>query len=261
MREHEASIEQQALVQRQFGATANAYLSSSVHAAGADLERLCGMAGELRPARVLDLGCGAGHVSYALARGGAAEVTAYDLSTEMLAVVAAEARRLGHTNIATRAGRAEQLPFPDASFDWIVSRYSAHHWLDLPCALAEVARVCRTGGRCIFVDVIAPEAALLDTVLQTVEILRDPSHVRDCRLSEWRRLLNEAGFTVTDIHGWKLTMEFASWVSRMATPPERVAALHAVFTELPDETRRYFSVAADHSFSIDSAWMEGVKAG
>jgi ubiquinone/menaquinone biosynthesis C-methylase UbiE len=251
--------DQHALVGKQFGSTAAAYLASSVHAAGADLERLSRLAQELRPARVLDLGSGAGHVSYALARGGAVEVVAYDLAPEMLAVVAAEARQRGHANILIEAGPAERLPFADASFDWVVSRYSAHHWLDLPRALAEAARVCKSDGRCIVIDVVAPESALFDTVLQTIEILRDPSHVRDHRVSEWRRLLAEAGFLVTESHAWKLPMGFASWVGRMAAPAERVAALNTVFAGLPEEARRYFSVAADHSFSIDSAWIECVK--
>jgi hypothetical protein len=52
MSRRQASIEQQALVGRQFGATADTYLSSSVHSAAADLERLCRIAGELRPARL-----------------------------------------------------------------------------------------------------------------------------------------------------------------------------------------------------------------
>jgi hypothetical protein len=122
-----------------------------------------------------------------------------------------------------------------------------------------VARVCKPGGRCIFIDVVAPESALLDTVLQTLEILRDPSHVRDHRRSEWRRMLAAVGFTVTESDAWKLPMHFAAWVARMATSAERIAALHTVLSGLPDEAHRYFNVEADNSFSIDGAWIEGVK--
>jgi len=261
MGKHETASGQHRLVSRQFGTTAKAYLASGVHAAGADLERLVRRAHELRPARVLDLGCGAGHVSYALARGGAGEIVAYDLAAEMLAVVAAEAQQRGHLQIATEQGPAERLPFAAGSFDWVVSRYSAHHWLDLPRALAEAARVCKPEGRCIIIDVVAPESALFDTVLQTIEMLRDPSHVRDHRVSEWRRLLAEAGFALTACDGWKLPMGFASWVGRIAASAERVAALGTVFAGLPEEARRYFAVEPDHSFAIDSAWLESVKAG
>ncbi|MGA2708466.1 MAG: methyltransferase domain-containing protein [Steroidobacteraceae bacterium] len=249
------------LVDRQFGATAAAYLTSSVHATGADLDDLAALAAAERPPQVLDLGCGAGHVSFALARGGAGRVVAYDLSAEMLGVVAAEALARGHANVETRTGSAESLPFAASSFDWIVSRYSAHHWLDLPRALAAAARVLVPGGRLIAIDVVAPEAPLLDTVLQALEILRDASHVRNYRISEWRQMLTKAGFGAPSVHGWKLPLEFNSWVRRIATPPERVLALKSVIKALPAEAREYFRIDAEFGFATDCAWIEARKAG
>src|ERR1700722_2839309 len=131
-------MDQQELTSRQFGTTASHYLTSAVHAAGADLDRLEGFAASLRASRILDVGSGAGHASFALARGGAHKVVAYDLSTDMLAIVASQAAARGHAAIETRAGPAEHLPFADASFDAVVTRFSAHHWLDWARALAEV---------------------------------------------------------------------------------------------------------------------------
>ena len=61
-------MQQPELAVRQFGSKADDYLRSTVHAAGADLERVVGIAQRLQAADALDLGCGAGHVSYALAR-------------------------------------------------------------------------------------------------------------------------------------------------------------------------------------------------
>ena len=173
---------QQALTERQFGASASAYLTSAVHAGGADLDALAERAAAGRPGEVLDLGCGAGHASFALARGGAGRVVAYDLSREMLEVVAEEAARRGHAGLVTRQGPAEQLPFESGRFDWVATRYSAHHWRDVPAALAEARRVLKPRGRLFVIDIVAPESPLLDTVLQSVEFLRDASHVRNYRL-------------------------------------------------------------------------------
>lgn len=256
-----APPDQHELVDRQFGTTAAAYLTSRVHAAGKDLDELASRAAASRPPQVLDLGCGAGHVSFALARGGAGRVLAYDLSERMLDVVAAEARSRGHSNIVTRAGPAEDLPFDDESFDWVVTRFSAHHWLDLRGALAEAARVLEPAGRLIVIDVVAPETPLLDTVLQTLEILRDASHVRNYRVSEWQALFAAAGFGAPSVRGWKLPLEFASWVQRIATPPERVLALRAVFAELPAEAREYFRVDQELGFAIDCCWLEAQLGG
>ncbi|KEA40832.1 SAM-dependent methyltransferase, partial [Pseudomonas aeruginosa] len=166
------------VVQRQFGAQAAAYLSSAVHAQGEEFALLRDALAGRPEARVLDLGCGAGHVSFQVAAL-AGEVVAYDLSAEMLAVVAQSAAERGMANIRTEQGKAESLPFADGEFDFVFSRYSTHHWRDVGLALREVRRVLKPGGVAIFVDVAAPGQALPDTFLQTVELLRDTSHVRN----------------------------------------------------------------------------------
>lgn len=249
-------MDQHALTVRQFGSTAARYLTSPVHSSGADLQRLVEFSRESRLSSALDLGCGAGHASYALARGGVNRVVAYDLSPQMLAVTAAEAGVRGHGQIETRSGPAERLPFPDTSFDLVVTRYSAHHWSDALAAVHEAARVLRPGGTLIVIDVLAPENALMDTVLQTIEILRDLSHVRDYRESEWRGMLEAANFARPDVHRWRLDMEFDSWVARIGTIPARVDALKVVLDELPSEARDYFAVRPDRSFAVDSGWLE-----
>jgi ubiquinone/menaquinone biosynthesis C-methylase UbiE len=247
------------LAARQFGDTAANYLSSSVHANGIDLDRLEALTRRLQATRALDLGCGAGHAGFALARGGVASLIAYDVSQQMLNVVEREALARGHPQIATRRGAADQLPFGDASFDLIVTRYSAHHWPSVPAAVAEVVRVLRAGGTLVVIDVIAPESALLDSTLQTLELLRDMSHVRNYRASEWRSMLSVPGLTHVSCDLWKLALEFDSWVRRIATPERRVDALRTVLDDLPAEARDYFSVAADGSFSSDALWIEAVR--
>jgi len=249
-------MQQQPMTAHLFGSNADKYLNSSVHSTGLDLDRLMNAVVARRATRVLDLGCGAGHASYALARAGANEVVAYDLAPAMLAIVAAEARTRGHAHIQTSLGPAENLPFADAGFDLVVTRYSAHHWLDMPGGIHEAARVLKTGGTMIVIDVLSPESPLLDTVLQTVEILRDPSHVRNYRESEWRRTLAAEGFSEPTSHRWRLPMEFDDWVARIGTSAARIEALKTVFDELPAEARDYFLVGANRSFSIDAIWLE-----
>jgi ubiquinone/menaquinone biosynthesis C-methylase UbiE len=249
-------VDQQQLTVKQFGARAASYLSSAVHSKGADLDRLTELVRNSKPQCVLDLGGAAGHASSAAPAGGAPRVVAYDPSADMLAVVAAEAARRGFANLETQVGAAEVLPFESETFDLIVTRYSAHHWADVPKALAECARVARPGARLVVIDLVAPEPPLLDTSLQVLEVLRDASHVRDYRVSEWRRMQEEAGFRPPEITTWKLTMEYNSWIGRIGTPPERVAALSAVFAALPSDVKQYFQVTPDQSFVTDSAWFE-----
>ena len=259
-------MQQPALVAQQFGATASAYLSSPVHAQGADLARLHTLAATLtgsskRPV-VLDIGCGAGHAGFAVAPA-AASVTAFDLSPQMLAVVDGVARERGFDHLRTVQGDVTALPFDDAAFCMVVTRFSAHHWRDVPAALREVRRVLKPGGLFVVIDITAPETPLHDTTLQAVELLRDGSHVRDYRPSEWQQMLADAGFTVpasaaTD--SWKLTMQFDQWTARMRTPAERVTAIRSLLRSAPQESRDYFAVQADDSFTIDASLFAARKA-
>jgi len=245
-------MKQSAVAAKQFGDTAAAYLTSAVHAQGEDLQAAKAMVGSMENAVVLDLGCGGGHVSFAVAPV-ASSVVACDLSEQMLAVVAAAARERGLANIVTQQAQAETLPFADASFDIVITRFSAHHWSDVPAGLREAHRVLRSRGRLVVIDIAAPEHPLHDTTLQAVELLRDASHVRDYRVSEWNDMLRAAGFAAEHVRSWKLKMVFADWIARMRTPPERVTAIRSLFASAPDETRHYFSVEADDSFTIDAA--------
>ena len=252
-------MDQQELTVKQFGSNAELYLASEVHSKGVDLDQVVAVAQQRRSVRALDLGCGAGHVAYALARGGAVRVVAYDPSSVMLNVVAEEALRRRHDALETIVGAAEKLPFEDGSFDLVLTRYSAHHWADVPRALEECARVIAPGGRLIVIDVVAPQSPLLDTSLQVIEFLRDASHVRNYRVSEWREMHKAAGFAEPSCRSWKTAIDFQTWIARIGTSPERVAALRAVFPALPREALDYYKVTDGFSFQFDSAWIESTK--
>lgn len=238
------------VVEQQFGSQALAYLNSQVHAQGAEFDLLRSLVPGNHTAQVLDLGCGAGHVSFQLAPL-AAELTAYDLSTDMLAVVASSAAERGLANIRTEQGVAEQLPFADASFDMVASRFSAHHWSDVGLAMREVRRVLKPGGVAAVVDVIAPGRPLLDTYLQSVELLRDTSHVRDYTLVEWQHFLGDAGLSLQGARRQRLRMDFAAWVERMRTPVPLRQAIRHLQVSVGQEVRDYFEISEDGSFSID----------
>lgn len=240
------------LAERQFSPRAAAYVASAVHAAGEDLDQLRSFAAAHRFARALDLGCGGGHVSFAMAAH-VASVTAYDLSAAMLAAVAAEAAARGLGNIATCQGEAEALPFADAWFDFAATRYSAHHWLDVPAALAQAHRVLKPGAPLLVMDAVAPDNVLCDTFLQTIEMLRDPSHARDYSVPDWLAMLSAAGFAPQAPQRRRVHIDFASWIARMQTPKVQADAILALIAQAPDRVRTHFALEADGSFWLDTA--------
>ncbi|MBD8873430.1 class I SAM-dependent methyltransferase [Rhodanobacter sp. DHB23] len=258
-------MEHQGAVVRQFGSQAQAYLSSSVHAQGRDLGQLAELAARVAAgASALDLGCGAGHASFALAPH-VAEVVAYDLSHDMLAVVAQAAATRGLASLRVQQGPAERLPFADGSFALVASRYSAHHWSDVGAALREAARVLAPGGTLCLIDVVGPQgphAPLLDSHLQALELLRDTSHVRDYSRLEWRAMLAGAGLALQDEHDWRLDIGFSSWLARMRTPPALEAAIRQLLAHAPDEVLAHYQVdPATLDFRLESAMFVAQRIG
>jgi SAM-dependent methyltransferase len=248
---------QEAFVAAQFGAVSAAYVASPVHATGADLARIAEAVRGRGCAKLLDMGCGGGHVSFAVAPH-VGEVTAVDLSSEMLRDVTDEAARRGLANIVPRQASVEQLPYADARFDAVVSRFSAHHWRHWRVGLAEARRVLKPGGLAIFVDVVTPDDPLLDTNFQGLELLRDPSHVRNHTIPAWREALAVAGFSLGTVTPRRLHLEFSSWVARIGAPPVHVAAIRSLQHMMSAEVRAYFEIQDDGSFTIDTASFEAV---
>jgi len=245
------------VVEAQFGPRAKAYVESAVHSQGADLEAMGTLAQNAELA--LDLGAGGGHVSYALARH-ARRVIATDLSSEMLAAVARTAREKGLSNIETAQAPAEHLPFEEETFDFVASRFSAHHWRDFDAGLREARRTLKRGGRAAFVDVYAPGQALFDTHLQAIELLRDHSHVRDYTSAQWLDTLGRSGFAVEVCRTWRLRMDFPVWIARMQTPDVNVKAIRALQIAASTETKAHFAIEPDGSFSLDMLMIEASTA-
>ena len=241
------SITHEALVASQFGPRARAYLESPDHANGADLDRLASLVAAKPGGRVLDLGCGGGHVSFAVA----------SFSVDMLSAVCGEAARRGFAQIRTEQGAAEALPFPDADFDFVLTRFSAHHWDDLAAGLHEIRRVLKPSGTAVVVDTVSPGTpALHDTFLQTIELLRDPSHVRDYSVAEWLEALQTAGLHPAVPITSRLRLDFARWVARIGTPDVQVNAIRTLQEKAPVEIVERYEIEADGSFKLDTALIE-----
>lgn len=239
---------------KSFSSNAERYLTSPVHSAGADLDFLARSVAALDQPKVLDLGCGAGHASFATAPF-AREVVAFDLTAGMLEITAAAAKERGFSNISTTQGSVEELPFNSQQFDFVMSRYSAHHWNDVPRALQDVKRVLKPGGQVCVIDTTGAPSPLLDTHLQSVELARDPSHVRSYTDAEWLSFFQAASFVARIEQKWRLVLEFTSWVSRIGTSAEGIAAIRSLWSRSPSEVRDYFKLQGDLSFELDVAMI------
>ena len=112
--------------------------------------------------KVLDVAIGTGLVSRQIVRilGARGEVIGIDPSAGMLA---SAARGLG---IGLMRGRAEALPFADASFDFLAFGFALRHVEDMQAAFGEFRRVLRPGGRLLALEITRPEGRIAQRLLR-----------------------------------------------------------------------------------------------
>jgi ubiquinone/menaquinone biosynthesis C-methylase UbiE len=101
---------------------------------------------------VLDVGTGPGVLLIELAtRRPDLRLAGVDLSADMIAAATRNLEPFGD-RVTARVGDVTSLPFPDRSFDLVVSTLSLHHWDDPKAAVPELARILRPGGRAYIYD-------------------------------------------------------------------------------------------------------------
>jgi ubiquinone/menaquinone biosynthesis C-methylase UbiE len=229
-------------VQDIFGASADAYVTSEVHAKGASLDRLVALLKPQPDWQALDVATGGGHTAFVLAPH-VSQVIATDITPEMLANTAKGAEDRGLTNVSTETADAEDLPFSDDWFDLVTCRIAAHHFPDNGRFLLEAARVLKPGGRMALVDNVVPGSKLrgkkadmqreAGRYVNAFEKLRDPSHGRALSVYEWLDLFVSAGFS--DIHQetHRKKMDFDSWTNRLHVTLENRIRLKAMLLQAP----------------------------
>lgn len=141
--------------------------------------------------RVLEVGCGAGHLTRRLAERGV-DVTGIDANPN--------ASEIADTD-RVRTMRAEALDFPDDSFGAIVSVHAIEHIPDLDAALQEMGRVLRPGGRALFIYPAEPIMGLYaiptSIILHGNPLRARQVHCQKLWPSKLRRLVGGLGWIET----------------------------------------------------------------
>ena len=155
---------------------------------------------------VLDVACGPGIVSCALAAI-AGHVTGLDVVPAMLDQASQLEQRKGLHNVRWQLGSATALPFANDTFSLVVTRYSFHHLLDPAAALREMSRVCQPGGRVVVADV-TPESGKA-AGFDELERWRDPSHTRALPLDDLLQMGGAQGLKLHKSGSYRLVVSVA----------------------------------------------------
>jgi ubiquinone/menaquinone biosynthesis C-methylase UbiE len=224
--------DQKIKVREQFGASADEYAKSEVHAKGESLSLLVDLVEPRSDWRVLDIATGAGHTAMAIAPR-VERVVATDITREMALKASELSFSRGINNMDVCMADAESMPFRDSSFDLVTCRIALHHFSDAQKAIHEAARILKPGAVFGLDDNIVIEGGPAEEYYNSFEKIRDPSHNRVYTLSELKSILENEGLDVVSTGHVAKEMEFQDWANRQHVNGRDKERLMSMLHDLP----------------------------
>jgi len=182
---------------------------------------------------VLDVACGPGLVVCAFARV-VRHATGIDLTPAMIDRARAVQAEQGLSNVTWRVGDVLPLPYPDASFSIVTSRFAFHHLPDPLAVLCEMQRVCEPGGRVVVIDLTASPDPQKAAAFHRMEMLRDPSHVRALSLAELQDLFTRGALPAPRTAFYRLAVEVEGLLQRSFPDPSNIDTILEMFVRSVD---------------------------
>jgi len=209
--------EQKARIRDQFTRTAEVFGNFAVATRGGEADWLAKALRVGRSDRAVDVACGPGTIALRIAPQ-VRWVCGVDLTPAILSRAKESAAKEGLANVGFAIADAGQLPFSEASLDIALTSYSLHHMPDAGQVIAEMARVLRSGGRAGVIDIRVEEDEAVGELNTRIERIRDASHTRTLRESEFNRFFARNGLRVIATETRDHPRQFDHWL--------HVAGLH-----------------------------------
>jgi ubiquinone/menaquinone biosynthesis C-methylase UbiE len=207
------------VVQKQFAKTAEAFSRTARRDTPEVMAEKVGFAKPKPTDLALDVACGPGELVLGLA----ARVKfarGIDLTQEMLHRAQEFQLERNITNAAFDRGEAEQLPYPDHTFDLVTCQCSFHHMPKPELALREMVRVTKPDGRLMVIDPLSPESDAKFELHNRIEGLRDPSHAAHLRLTTFLSMFDDLRLEITRQSLRRRERSFNNWMLRAGLEPK-----------------------------------------
>lgn len=175
---------------------------------------------------VLDVACGPGLVACEFAKV-AQHVSGIDLTEKMIEQAKSRQNEMALANLSWDVGTVSPLPYDNASFSVVVTRYSFHHFLDPKAVLMEMIRVCKPDGIVLIADAALP-ADKVDAY-NHMEKLRDPSHIKALSYEAWEQLLDGSGLKDFQYGSYRVPMELENQLKASFPNPGDDDKIRAIF--------------------------------
>jgi len=240
-----------------FGDRAAFYTTSPAHTDPQVLSRVVELARAQPDWTVLDIATGSGHTAFALAPY-VKSVIGIDITVEMLREADMLKAERSTGNVTFRTGDVHNLPFADGAFQLVTCRRAAHHFSNIRRALEEIRRVLAPGGRVVIDDRSVPEDDFADRCMNLLDTLHDESHVREYRPTEWRSMLEEAGFFVEAVDTYTRHRPISALTANVSE--ENVRRIHQIVAAFTPAQRAIFDLTENDGEVHHNHWFVMVSA-